>query len=609
MLKKIIKIMKTDDNSLKIIDWAVLLVVAIFCYFTMQQGDILHTGGSSFSLLNGHIFDFYDYTAQYFGVNNYMISTYILFAIWNIPIRLLGWVTTPTLDVGFQVHAWYKALPVCCFILSGILIYKIVREIGFSQDKSKITMYAFYSMPIAVFSQFCFGQYDIFTVVFMLMGIYYYFKDGKKSFYLFCLFFGIAATFKYFSLLVFIPLLVLREKNIWKLIKYLLITFIPVAIVVLPYLHSEAFRNGVFGFGATGYIFNISVNNGLGTISVMPVLWIVLCLFCFLKEPILVENEASGKDVLFKWFIFVTNVIMFLSFGLSFWHPQWLLMAVPFWTLGLITRKRIDVSSIINILMVCVFFVIVVNIWPNHVDQQLFERSAFKYAVEGRLGSCLTMREFYHISDMRLMWTAFVGLLLANTIMQHPKYSEDDITVSVKKSFGWIRATFIIGFSAFLIPMVICLISAINTPVLSYSPSSSIQTYTPPMVDSDVIGQTFVPKEDNIYEVEVLIGTHRRVNHFSLQMDIIDMETKDVLFTKKIDASTLIDNAYEKISFDAVQVEEGKPYCISFSSEGADPNNAISIYRTGDNTSDESSYAIVNGERQSYNLALQVYSK
>ena len=42
-----------------------------------------HTVASSFTYLNGHIFDFYKYntTLEYIKLNNYMPSSYILFAI------------------------------------------------------------------------------------------------------------------------------------------------------------------------------------------------------------------------------------------------------------------------------------------------------------------------------------------------------------------------------------------------------------------------------------------------------------------------------------------------------------------------------------------------
>ena len=60
------------------LDWIVFFLISLFCFFTFQQGDILHTGGSSFAYLNGHILDFYDYNAQFMEVNNYLPSTYFV---------------------------------------------------------------------------------------------------------------------------------------------------------------------------------------------------------------------------------------------------------------------------------------------------------------------------------------------------------------------------------------------------------------------------------------------------------------------------------------------------------------------------------------------------
>ena len=94
---------KDAQGRINKLDWCIFVLLASVCFFTMQQGDILHTGGSSFSLLKGHVLDFYEYTAQYLGGNAYMITSYILFAIWNIPIAFLGLVDTPTMSVPYGV--------------------------------------------------------------------------------------------------------------------------------------------------------------------------------------------------------------------------------------------------------------------------------------------------------------------------------------------------------------------------------------------------------------------------------------------------------------------------------------------------------------------------
>ncbi len=130
-------------GRLTIYDILCFLLLAVLCYFSFQQGDILHTAGSSFAYLNGHIIDFYDYNATYMGSNNYYPSTYILFAIWNLPIRLLGLVTEPTQNVSTGVIMWYKLLPTLFFLSSGMLIYHIGCAMGMENGKAKVSEYVF----------------------------------------------------------------------------------------------------------------------------------------------------------------------------------------------------------------------------------------------------------------------------------------------------------------------------------------------------------------------------------------------------------------------------------------------------------------------------------
>lgn len=444
------------EENLNILDWIIFFALAVFCFFTMQQGDILHTGGSSFSILNGHFLDFYEYNAQYLSGTNYMITTYILFALWNIPVYLLKLVTIPTMGVPYGVLMWYKALPTLFYFASTYLLYRIGKKLNFSAGRCKFFAYAFATMPIGFFSQFIFGQYDIFTVFFMLCGLYFYFDDGKKSVLYFSLFFGVACTFKYFALLLFVPLLFLKEKRIERLACYFASFLVPVILAVIPYIRKDEFQAGVGGFGATSYIFKSGISTGYVTISIIPVLWIAICMCALLKE------SFSESKKLLESATFFCNVVLLIVFGLSAWHPQWLLLAVPFWTLSFVTRERVDIACILDLLLMLFFSVFTVNWWPNHVDSFLFRLGAFGPLISGRIEAAPTMRTIYKFSDVNILWTCFFGVLVAKTIMAQPKYCIQDIEAKEKIKMGWVRARFLLGVSIFLIPALFCLISALQ---------------------------------------------------------------------------------------------------------------------------------------------------
>ena len=434
------------EKPLKAMDWILFAVIGFLCFFSFQQGDIFHTGGSSFAYLNGHILDFYDYNVAFVGGNAYLPSTYILFAIWNIPVYLLRLMTLPSISAPWIVVMWYKALPTLFYILSGFLLYKIGMTIGFDSKNSKLMSYIFLTSPLAFFSQFIFGQYDIFTVFFVLLGIYFYFKN---DFIKFSILFGIAITFKYFALLIFIPLLLLREKNILKILKNAVIAAVPFVLEVLLYFRSPAFKNGVFGFGAKNYIFDAGFKTTATNISIVVVLWIAVAFWAFF-------TDVETKEDTLKWSLYFCNIVVFLIFGLSMWHPQWLIFAVPFMVMSSMINKKLDIFMLLDIVLMLFFTIFTVNFWINHVDQALMLNGIFKKIISSNLGVTVSMRSLFVIQDKDLIFSFITGLFLVNAIFKHPKYDIVECNPSIDKHLNIIRARFIIGVAIWVVPSLIC---------------------------------------------------------------------------------------------------------------------------------------------------------
>lgn len=98
------------EKPLLIWDYVAFATIAVFCFLVFQQSDLLHTAGCSYGYLNGHFRDFYDYCGTFDIHPAYMPSFYLIFAIWNIPMRLFGIVTFPTENLPVIAILWAKAL-------------------------------------------------------------------------------------------------------------------------------------------------------------------------------------------------------------------------------------------------------------------------------------------------------------------------------------------------------------------------------------------------------------------------------------------------------------------------------------------------------------------
>lgn len=305
---------------------------------------------------------------------------------------------------------WYnKILTSLFYIASAIVIYKICNAIGFDNKKSKITSFLWITTPIAMFSQFIFGQYDIFTIFFMLLGIYFYFKNDD---FRFALFFGISLTFKYFPAFIFIVLLIYREKNIFKIIKQCAIFIIPFAVELLIYISDSAFRERVLGFGATSYIFGLTLKTEYAiNIKIFLIFWIFICGYVYFSE---VKNKAENE----KWIFYYLSLVSFMLFGLTYWHPQWVIFITPFLVFGTVINKKYNIFMLLDIFLMLFFIFFTVNTWTRHVDSYLLTKGIFGNILDIR-NSSLLMKSIFKDSNW-LSYTFFSRLLLLNALFKHP---------------------------------------------------------------------------------------------------------------------------------------------------------------------------------------------
>lgn len=316
------------DQKVCLWEKIVFSVITVLCFTCFYHSDILNTAGSAFTFLNGHILDFYTVNADLGYYDIYMPGVYILFAVWNIPLYILGYGRTlvPFHEMAYPypVYLWFKLLPALCYFLTSFLIKEIMMEVGFSERKSRIAQIVWTACPLGFLSQFTHGQYDIFALFICLLGFLSYLRRHDKRF---LLFFIIAVTFKYFALLYFMPMLLLREKNFWKA------AFKTVLAVILniPMLLNQGYGAGYVEFMARNSLIarvlypHIVMGHRGADIPIIPVLFILLFAYIFFRA-----KEAETKEGVFSQIVCYANFANFAMFGFLFWHPQWLLYATPF---------------------------------------------------------------------------------------------------------------------------------------------------------------------------------------------------------------------------------------------------------------------------------------
>ena len=446
-----------------------LITIAI-CFLFFLQGDLIHTALSSYAYLQGHITDFYEYNKLYLGGNDYLPTLYLIFALWNIPLHLLGLATYPTLEIFNELHwnllmqsptaieiAWWKTLLALFYIGSAIVIHKIAGLIESPyKTKSSLVSTLFATSPFVIFSVFIFSGYDVISVFFTLLGFYYYLKKDIKRF---IFFFAIAISCKYFATILFFPLILMIEKRPIHITKYLILGSLAVALGLCFYWRSEIFRQEIFNLmllkikGNPLQHINLSERLNLA-ISLFRFsfasLYIAACIHIFFKR-------FKSKTEWQKYAIFMPLFSYALMFLLVKWHPQWSIIIAPFISLSYLFIKNKKFLSIFEIFAMFSFVCAVVIISKFNVDVSMMANSILKNALPQVLIINADL-----IPGMESLWK-YVSILIFDFYLFLPillLFYESRNASKAKMtspSQALIVSRLILGISFLVIPSFICL--------------------------------------------------------------------------------------------------------------------------------------------------------
>ncbi len=419
------------------------VVILVFSFFSFQHPDLIETAGSSIAILQGHFTDFYDYNRPIFKQNNYLISTYLLYAIWNIPVIVFDGnidVTNP----GAWIF-WFKGLSAVFFFLTAIGLRKTAILLGFDRQKANLTFLFWISCPLAFFSNFIFGQYDILTIFFVVLALN---KFLEKKYLWFTIFIAISLTFKYFPLFFYIPVLLTFEKNILKIAKHILILILPVLIEFLIFISSSAFKLGVLGFHVTQSFFSKGLFDiGIISINLFIFAWGLIVVYSyFLIIP-------QAKDYNYK-IIYLIFSVLTLFFVFSYWHPQWLIFLTPFAVLTTMFHPKRKAFWLLDIVKMFFFIGYTVTNWPSNVDSSLMNIGVFP-AENPVFDFNILMKDLFLIRKPEVYLSLFFGVLIFELLLKHPSLRDLDVKSPDISERKLLVLRYIIGVSIFVIPAII----------------------------------------------------------------------------------------------------------------------------------------------------------
>lgn len=233
--------MKREKREKRVVDkkipmrreWVILIISIVLFSCCYMYTDLPYSSAAGLRIWNcikDGTFPLF-YWSAYDGVANsalpggsmggsYDFMIYFIFALYNFPLWIWEKITGLSFLLFFPTRIYIKGIIWLFSGLSAYLVYKIAIESETRKENAIWAPVIFLSSGIFFATEVTIGGYDIISVTFSLLGIYGYLKKNAKCFFSA---FAIAIATKLFAFWIFIPLLLIREKKIWKLAVKLLI--------------------------------------------------------------------------------------------------------------------------------------------------------------------------------------------------------------------------------------------------------------------------------------------------------------------------------------------------------------------------------------------------
>lgn len=510
--------------------------------FFSQQGDIGHTVTSSYAIYNGHFLDFYEYNKIRVGGNDYLILVYIFFALWMLPLEILGLTLNQPEMTGFYLSpvelTWAKLGLFVVFGLSIAIFKKLADEIFISNlKKSRMATLSYATSPLAFFAVGIFNQYDILGVLFTLLGLLALYRSKWLHFGVFL---GLAVSMKFFAAILVLPLVLFFIPN-WRL-RFLysgIVALVPI-MLSLPFVLSPAFQAGVFRLTAS----RAGDSNFLSSIPLLAVIYGCLLVWSLLAGK---QDFVKGKAIA------IIGLISYsLMFAAVFWHPQWLVVIAPFFALAIGYVGRASTLIFVEVLLFVVFIWFVVNQWPGNVDGTM--------ALKGPLSSTfetpwfpLTMLFTPEIATLALLAFEFLILaapayLIASRLLNEKAREVDKFESPSLILRAFSPAIFFIVPSLVAVLLPLSIVSQFDrdarlvrlTSVDFQIPAEGI---VGEMSAGKVLTQTFLAGPGNLESISVLGATYARTNPGKSVLSVTTLDGLE-LCRDEIQNEDLIDNDF-----------------------------------------------------------------
>ena len=585
-------------------DYAIAFSLLAACFFSFLHLDISYLGLNSLNFLFGNPLEFYDNAQKYeppLGAA-YLPPLYAIFALWLYPWKLLGVIAGPNVLPPYLIY-WLKLATTITYVSSSYTFYLIAKEYFPDNKRAKYATAAWFTAPLALFSQFIYSQTDIFYVQLMLLG---YLMFVRKRVGLASIYFGLSVTFKYFPAVSFFPLLLLFEKRLTRILAFVLVFLAPTFLIRFAFAHSQGFI--VEGAAQQQYFMERIYAASILTadeapfgiqapwrIYLLPLAYAILCGITYFKKS---PSEAQLREAAYVWLTSSILVFMFIL-----WHAQWLIVPVPAIVLTSMLSDRVKAFMALDLFGMALFVAAVSMIFQHDVDTWMFRGDLLKIDFH----NSYLMAELFDIfgdHSANVFLTGFSGYLVLQIVLKwRLPFQVPHIAELAVVDYGDIRRRFYMGLSIFLIPATFAICKDLTRQEIIVQNQVYGQRYA--LSADSVVEQTFVAEGRAIKSVSLLIDTTGRMTADDVMVELVDANGR-ILTRAEIHALPTKELSWHRFAFDSiVAVQESAGYSFRVLSAKGSPGNAFSLLASTEDGG-PSGHSIIDGRPQNTDLTFRI---
>ena len=604
------------------IEWSLLAIVFIVSFFIFMYVDITNTIDNSVlfskAVFSGNFFNFYDYSIDNANTSfpaNYEMLAYIPFAIWNLPLAIGNMLFDFDYMHSTLALLWAKSFIVVLAVVMMYYVYKILRFIKVEKEKAVFGIYTLSTSFLFFWPVFIIVQIDIVAVVLILIGFYHYLKNNNK---LFILFFALAIPLKLFALLLFIPLLLLKEKRVIFIGIKIVLVYLAELMCMLIYHGSEAYNFALKSQSedAMSALFNFTDALGARKTSLFIIAFFALCLFCYLYKLDKKDDETKLSMPVLVSTLLWGSLMIFVEL-----RGYWLIYLAPFLIFSIFSAKRfLKVNLMLELLSggSYVLWHLSSNSNIGKENDAVWRLLLYRF-VEHNDTSVLKYKNihglftYYGLDKFKyVLFTVFICSLAAIIILSCPYiFKKVKTDALIDRSVIIIRPLAILV----LIGLYIFAYSATENPmVYNFIDKDKNSSSSCDLLDNNTMSQTMTfDKDFKLNQLKVVFDNSNpnRNNFCSVNITIHNVTDGKDVFTKRVGCSLIKDDKSTTVDLNNTYVNSDDKYEIIFTAqEGVDDSvlgykNTIALYKT-DTLKDSDNPAVINGEKQNFNIAFSI---